>query len=527
MKEIYLEIVSIARQMWRYRMHGLAMTWLVAIVGVVLVTMQRDVYESTARVYVNTASQLRMLLGEQIVESNVEDQLRYVREAMLGRPHLTKLAKTVGVLNGSETIDEVAIAVNGLANNIQIVSNADLSGPRRRFRQQTAEDTYLIRYQAFDRGAAISVVEELLNIFMEDTLGAEKSSSQVAGDFLKEQIQEYETRLQSAESALAEFNRRNYHRLPNLQGGYFQQLQQAQEELDESARALDLAKSRVRSLERQMRGESPRISAFRSSDGQLDPNSIEARVQNADRELSALKLRFTDEHPDVIAATQILRKLQAELEDLYSGEVDFDAPSNNPVFQALQISRNEAMSEVDTLAAVLQQRSRRVEELQALIGEVPEVEAELARLNRDYDVVNEKYQTLLASLERESLSREVVERGEMEFRVIDPPTAGYEPIAPRRSLFLAFVFVISAGAGLGTAYILSQVNLVFDSKMSLAKSVYFPILGAVSLSDHAATSGRALLMANLNFILPVALFCATISGVMILEIAGPGLRSLF
>ena len=528
MKEIYQEILSLLRQMWRYRMHGLGIAWIVAVIGVVGVMLQRDVYEATARVYVNTASQLRVLLGEQIVESNVEDQLRYVREAMLGRPQLEKLALEVGFLQGNESEDDKAYMVAALASNIQIVSSSELSaGPRRFTRNQPTDDTYLIRYHAFQRSDALRVVDQLLKIFVDDTLGAKKSSSRVAGDFLQAQIRDYEMRLQTAEAALAEFNRRNYNRLPNLQGGYFQQLQSAQEELEESERDLDLAYSRLRSIESQMRGESPRISAFRSGDGQLDPNSIEARVLGAERELSRLRLRFTDQHPDVIAAAELLAGLKSEMESIYANTGELDAPSNNPVFQALQISRNELKSEIATMEAVRRQKRQDVEQLQSLIGEMPEVEAELSRLNRDYNVVHDKYQALLASLERENLSREVVESEEMEFRIIDPPAADFRPVAPRRGLFLGFVLMLSVGAGLIAAYIMSQMNLVFDGVNNLARITQLPVLGSISVSDaQEMTAGQAV-SNNVGFLLPLAFLVMCLLSLTMFEMVGPGLRALF
>jgi uncharacterized protein involved in exopolysaccharide biosynthesis len=98
--------------------------------------------------------------------------------------------------------------------------------------------------------------------------------------------------------------------------------------------------------------------------------------------------------------------------------------SNNPVYQALQIAKNEAEEELAIIQADVDDRIRRVEGLRALIDEMPEVEAELARLNRDYEVINDHYQSLLNSLERERLSANVFENEKIDFRIIEPPHAG-------------------------------------------------------------------------------------------------------
>lgn len=519
MHQTYLEILNILRGAWKQRYFGLAAAWLVAISGVTFVALQKDVYEASARVYVNTASQLRMLLGDQIIDSNVEDQLRYVREALLGRPQLERVARDVGLLYDGAAPEIVAATVGRLASNIQLVSASEMSR-QGRFRGPQTDDTYFISYHNNDRQVALAVVEKLLTIFVEDTLGAKQSSSRAAGNFLSEQIAEYQLRLQSAEAALADFNRRNFDKLPNLQGGYFQRLQSARQTMEDSNQALNLATSRLESIERQMRGEAPRF----TTGGQLDPNSIESRILVAQSQLDSLRLRFTEEHPDVIAAREILVSLRKQIEELYGDVGDLDAPSNNPVFQALQISRNEIKTEIAELSANYAQRRNQVRELESLIGEMPEVEAEMARLTRDYDVIRNNYQALLGSLERENLSREVLESDEMEFRVIDPPTSDLNPVAPRRSLFTAFVMMLSLGIGFVVAYIINQVKPVIDRMETLQKALSLPVLGSVSISQgggaFAALGGTrsVILFALLAGVLVVVMSVLTIS-----EVIGPGL----
>ncbi len=520
MHNIIEEILVLLRGAWRHRKYGIAVAWTIAVIGVTVVGLQKDVYEASARVYVNTASQLRVLLGDQIVDSNVEEQLRYVRETLLGRPQMERIARHVGLIGENETPGEVIGAVGHLSSSIQIISSSDLAPPRRRNSART-DDTYFIRYQHNDRNIAIAVVDKLLTIFVEDTLGGKQTSSRAAGIFLSEQIEDYKVRLVAAESALAEFNRSNFDRLPGLQGGYFRSLQTARDNYSESTQALELAESRLQSTEKQMRGESPRV----APQGTLDPNSIEARILEADRNLDDLRLRYTDQHPDVAAAREISASLKARLESMYGDNIDLDTPSNNPVFQALQISRHEIKAEIAVLNANNSQRRRKVIELEGLIGEMPEVEAELVRLNRDYDVIRDNYQALVNSLERENLSREVLESEEMEFRVIEPPSADLGPVAPRRALLTVFILLLSVGSGLVTSYILSQVRPVFDTISKLQSSVSFPIIGTVSYGKggiFARSTNEVLL-----FVALAGGLIAFLLGLTLLEVVGPGLTGIF
>lgn len=513
MDDLWRQLKKMLINMWRFRWAGIMSAWAVALVGTVLVMLMKDTYEATARVYVNTESQLRLLLDDEIVESNVEDQLRFVRETLMGKPQLERLAKELNMVDESASTLVLQNTVQDLANRIQIISSSEL-GPPRPWNSRRTDDTYIIRYHHQNRELAVAVVDKLLSIFVEDTIGGKRTSSNMANQFLTEQVQDYEQRLRNAEEALAQFNRENYDRLPSLQGGYFEGLQTARDDLQTAQSDLALAESRLLSIEQQLRGESPQV----LSTGDLDPNSIEARLLDARRRLDDLKLRFTDRHPDVVAAREIVKQLERQQEEFYS-DTDINMASNNPVFQALQISRNEVQSEVATLEATVAQRQRRVTELQNLINEVPEVEAELARLNRDYDVIQAKYQSLLNTLEKEKLSRQVLESEQVDFRIIDPPYASADPVAPNRTLFLLAVTVACFGAGLAIAWTLAELKPVFDSSTDLESALGLQVLGTVH-RHWSELEVKRFSASTIMFIASAGGLLAIMFGIVGLEYAG-------
>lgn len=521
MQEAFEELMKICRGVWRYRWTAFAVAACAYLLGWVFVGIQRNVYEASARVYVDTSSQLRLLLDDQIVESNVEDQLRFVREAMLGRPQLERVARETGLVGPGAHPEQVQQLVSRLGRTIIITSNEELR-PSRPWNSPRTDDTYTITYQHSDPKLAESVVSRLLEIFVADTIGAKRVSTEAAGQFIANQIREYEGRLRAAEESLAAFNRRNFDRLPNLQGGYFQRLQTSIEDLERSRQQLRLAQSRMDNIELQLRGEAPRI----SGQSPPDPTSLEARILENEARLDDLRLRFTDSHPDVVAAQEIvtqLRERQArQLEELAASGGQSLA-SNNPVFQALQISRNEISTEIATLRAEVAQRERQVAHLQDLINEMPEVEAELARLNRDYEVIHSHYQSLLNSLERERLTREVGESEQVEFRVIDPPRTGPEPVAPRRALLMLGVLVASIGLGCAGAFVLFQLNPVFQDEITMERTLDLPVIGGVT--QYLTESGRKARAADLLKFASAALALVVLSvGALVFEVAGPGIR---
>jgi ABC-type sugar transport system permease subunit len=112
---------------------------------------------------------------------------------------------------------------------------------------------------------------------------------------------------------------------------------------------------------------------------------------------------------------------------------------------------------------------------------IPQVEAELARLNRDYQVNKAQYDELLQRLESARISQQADQSAEdVKFRVIEPPMVPVVPSGPERALLSALVLIASLGAGLGFALLLQQIRPVFSTKDTLRQVTGLPVLGSVT-----------------------------------------------
>jgi len=161
--------------------------------------------------------------------------------------------------------------------------------------------------------------------------------------------------------------------------------------------------------------------------------------------------------------------------------------------------------------------------LQALIDEVPDVEAELAKLNRDYDVIYEQYQSMVRSRETQELSRKASDTDEVDFRVIDPPNADFKPVAPNRLVMLLGVLIVAIGMGGASCWLLAQTKPVFADTATLRRVVGMPVIGAVSPLWNAERRARARLeLVGLagSFGCLIAVFAVC----MWVEVAGPGFQ---
>jgi polysaccharide chain length determinant protein (PEP-CTERM system associated) len=325
-----------------------------------------------------------------------------------------------------------------------------------------------------------------MNFLIEDTTGANRQGSDIAARFLDDRIAEHEARLDKAEQALAQFQRANADTLPAGEGGFFARIQQEKEVLEELRRNLRLAQARHQQLQHKVSSGASLVSRDPATSGERRPDSIDERIRIQRADLETLSLKYTDRHPEVIARKDALARLEAqrvlELRSLgvRDPEQRIAERDSSPVNQALRMAANEAEVEIATLQADIRDREKRLLDLQSAVDKVPVVEAELARLNRDYDVIKSQYQALIESRETQQLSQQASTSDRVDFNILDPPRAGPKPVAPRRLMLLAAVLALTLGSGAGLSFVLAQLRPVFSSARALRELSGLPVIGSVN-----------------------------------------------
>jgi polysaccharide chain length determinant protein (PEP-CTERM system associated) len=274
--------------------------------------------------------------------------------------------------------------------------------------------------------------------------------------------------------------------IPGEGGGYFERLQEQLDQIAELEGELRIATTRREALAAQVRGEKAYVPAAGMGLDGPPEGSLAFRVQEAQTRLDELLLRYTDKHPSVVAARETLEQLrqrqQQEIAALAEGNLDDTTipASANPVYQTLQLNLNQLDVEIAALRSQIAERQRRVEELRGLVDTVPKVEAELAKLNRDYGVTQKQYQELVGRLGQARLSEQAEKvEGLWTFDIQEPPVASLDPVKPRRALLATGVLIVALALGGALAYLLNQVKPAFSSVRSLADVTGLPVLGSV------------------------------------------------
>ena len=481
MDDLLSQMSTAAKGMWKHRWLGLLLAWAVTIIGTIILLSVPDKYEASARIFVDTQSILKPLMSGLAVQPNVDQQVVMLSRTLISRPNVERLVRMTDLdLKSQSKMDQEAL-IDSLMKSLEI-------------KNLGRDNLYVLSYRDTSADRAKKVVQALVSIFVESSLGDARKDSNTARKFIDEQIKNYVAKLEEAEARLREFKVRNIEM--QTEGGkdmaeqlstVSAQLNQARLELREAENARDSVKRQLDS-ERSQTTDVTSRSLLQESMVTVSTPEIDGRLELQKRSLDSLLQRFTEQHPDVASTRRLISETEAlkrkEVQELRKAAMAAPPSVSNSSLAYQELTRLLATSEVQvaTLKARVGEYAGRFTRARELMKTAPQVEAELAQLNRDYDINKKNYNDLVARRESAALSGDLESAaGVADFRLIDPPRASPKPVAPNRLLLLPLALVAGLAAGLAAAFVASQVRPVFFDARSLRDTVGLPLLGVVTL----------------------------------------------
>lgn len=483
MQELFEQVIDYLKGIWIKRRYIMIATWVICPIGWSITAVLNDVYESESRVYADTQSILRPLLKGITVENNPDVQIQLMVKTLLSRPNLERITRMTDLDVQANTPKEYEELIDELKEEISIKK----TGGRR-------ENIFTISYKNKDPEMARNVVQSALTVFIENTLGENRSDSDAAQRFLDTQIKEYESRLLAAEDRLTDFKQKYSDVLPDQTGGYYRKLNIAKEQLKNIELVLLETKTELSSARQQL-NTTPQntINPDNAVKNTVIETTYDQRIAELEANLDLLNLRYTDKHPEVIEVSRRLDSLKEqrakEINDYLAAQQASPSGStvisNNPVVQSVQIQINSLENQVASLEVRAQNYRAEVSDLENKIHTLPEIEAELIALNRGYEITKKKYEELLVRKETASLAQQADETtNKIQFRVIDPPRTGTEPVGPKRLLLYVVVTIFGFGVGIGLSLLFSQVAPVVTSSSQVSRATGIPVFGIVSATEN-------------------------------------------
>ncbi|MCP4432973.1 MAG: hypothetical protein GY806_18525 [Gammaproteobacteria bacterium] len=471
-KELVLHYI---RGIWKNRWIAIIVAWPILVTGVIAVDQIKDRYTAETKVYIDSSSVLKPLLRGLAIQSDFKAIVRLMIGKLLSRPNLERAARLMDMDINVQTPGEMEELIQKIHNRVNISA-----------KRQTG--TYTITYSDENRMRAVRMVQTLLDIFVEDTLGTSVNESDSAIAFLDKQIAKYDQLLREAENRRESFKRENVGIMPNDGANYYSQLQENSDKLEQANLSLEESINRRDKIRVQL--DDLEATDFSENTVHTSSSSLDGRISEQETKLQDLLLLYTDQHPDVINAKLILESLEKRREDeielLQKDNQNSDIVAENLVYQQLLILITQTEADISSFKTRVTSLERKQQSLKGLVDVVPQVEAELQRLNRDYEVHKKNYTELVQRREQARISEDVESGTEqVKFRVIEPPFAALQPQYPNRALFDSAVLVIALAIGYGISLLLSLLRPVYYNQNDLSAAFEYPILGSVNKFDTA------------------------------------------
>src|SRR6185437_15663288 len=294
MDELIREAKYLLRGMWQRRWLGLAVMWVVGVTAALVIMRIPDKYEASARIYVDTQSVLKPLMTGIAVQPNVEQKLAILSRTLISRPNVEKLMRMADLDLATHSKPDEDRIVDGLMKSLQIVSAG-------------RDNLYTLSYRDTDPQRAKRVVQSLTSIFLDTSLGGKRKDSDTAKKFIDDQIKVYEKKLEDAENRLKEFKLKNMSYASADGKDYYGKINEVSQALAQARLELHQAENSRDALKRQVAGEEPTFLPDVTEQAPADSSAT-----SVDARLDTLRMRYTDDHPDIVGLKRVIADLEAQ-----------------------------------------------------------------------------------------------------------------------------------------------------------------------------------------------------------------------
>ena len=465
-----------ASETWARRWWVVGIVWLVSLAGWLVVAKLPDSYSASARVYVDTQSLLNPLMKGMTVRPDVEQQVEIMRRTLISRPNLEQLLR----------LTDLDLTVDSEGAREALLTDLE---QRIRFFGE-GRQIFSIQFEDSDPRLAHSVVQSILQIFVEQNVGDNRRDIERTRRFIDTQIADYEKRLRDSEAAVSDFRRINAEELryKDVVNGRLQTTEFDIRQLENQLQSTTWQRDQLRA---QLAGTPETLAAADAAQAAaaLAATPAGQRLDQLRQQLNDMRLRYTDQNPSVANLRRMIQQAEADVRRQSSSS---SVP--NPVRQQLESEIQRLDSEIGGLNRRIELRNGELAQLRVRQNEVPAVELQLAQMNRDYGVLRQNYEQLIERRESIRMAERLdSQTTNVDFRVVDPPVVPNRPSGPNRMLLFGGVLAAAFAAALGVVFVLIQLKDSFTNVNTLRDTFNLPVLGNVSMVESPHRSRWRLL----------------------------------
>lgn len=446
-----LPILEYTNAVFRYRLVAVC-TLLVGLLltGTVVYSLP-NMYQSTTLIMVEPQN-----VPEAYVKATVtqllEKRLQAMNQEVLSRTRLE------GIIKDLDLYKELRVS------GMPMESIVDTMRRKVKVQVYPSDNAFRISYEGMAPPVVQQVTARLAALYIDENLRIREEHASGTTEFLEAELEKVRKQLGEQETKIQTFKQRYMGELPEQRDANMHALEGYRQQLQTTSSALSATMERKLILDRQVAD----AQAFRpplpgpggAPGAALSPA---ARLRQLETELSDLRSRYTDNHPDVTQTLNQINRLRAELR---AGRGD--GVTAGPVAPELAQAVAQTAGEVRRLQEEEARLKQAIEAYQQRVENAFVREQELKEITRDYDVTRDKYQRLLDKKLEAQLSQSLERRQKAErFRVLDPASRPQAPLKPNRPVLLAAGSALSLALAIAIPILLWQLDSSYRSAEEL------------------------------------------------------------
>ncbi|WP_300019953.1 chain length-determining protein [uncultured Roseobacter sp.] len=427
-----LELWFYWKLFWRRLPVMMLFILIAASLGVITAMKLPDTYSTTARLLLEEP-QIPDSMVTSIVQTDALEQLDIVEQKLVTRANLIDIANRFNVFEDLRSMDPDTV--------VQQMRSATSI---RRTAGRGRATLLRISFEARSGQIAANVVNEYVTLVLAENARFRRSRTESTLDFFEQEVERLGDDLDSQSASIAKFKADNATALPENQPYRLGRQTLLQERLSRLERDLSAGEQQRQDILTIF--ESTGRVEQGSSQRQLSP--VESRLARAQADLDQARLLYSEQHPRIIQLQTQIDRLEATLTE-QAGTVGTDAPEITAEQALLQSTLLEIDNRLSSLRGDIEATTEELDTLQRDISRSSSNGIELAKLERDFEVIQGRYNRAVNSLSGARMSERVETTAQgQKITVIETGNVPRVPTGPDRPK----IALAGAAAGLMAAF---------------------------------------------------------------------------
>ncbi len=493
----------------------------VSFAGLTLAMFLPSMYKSEAVILIER-QEIPVDLVRSTVTSFAEQRIQVISQTVMSSANLIRIIDQFDLYPDdrlSETREEI---IEQMRSHISLeMISADVVDPKSG-KPTEATIAFSLAFENESADKCQQVANDLVTSFLNANIRSRTDSATETTAFLNGEAEVLRNQISSLEAQIAEFKDKNTNNRPELEYLTREMMNRTELQLSEIDRRihetsghiiylegelarvepilLDVRPRGANALEKLRTIEALLVSAEASYDERhpdvvrlrkqadamratVDPNSAhesyQEQIKLGQSKLNELLERYDPTHPDVKKAKRTVDTLQLKLDAL--PPITEEVP-NNPAHITLAARLQSSNTQLESLEVKGRALSKKLEEYAESLMLMPDAEAELNELKRDYETAIAKYREISAKQMEARLSENLeTERKGEKFTLIEPPLRPERPAKPNRPLIVLAAFVMSLFGGFGSVSLVETLDDKIRGRRELQGLLTAPPLATIPI----------------------------------------------